>query len=69
MAGDFLDVGVGVEVEVGCEEVREDTVVDEGVEFVETCFEDFIADFAQGELLVEGLQELGLLLESWGEAG
>ena len=43
--------------------------MDQVVDFVETGFEDFVADFGECELLVERLEEFGLLLEGGREAG
>lgn len=53
-ARDFFDVVIVVVVGgggAGVREGREDAVVDEVGEFFETGFEDFVADFGEGELV------------------
>lgn len=65
----FFDVSIGVEIEVICRGRVEDAIMNEITDLVETCFEDFVADFGECELLVERLEEFRLLLEGGCEAG
>ncbi len=69
LPGNLFDVGVRVEIELVSWGCVKDAVMNKVVDFVETGLQNFVADFGESELLIEGLKELRLLLERWCEAG